>query len=88
MFEWVLDTPPYVFNLIMFSGSIGWVGLGCHMNHISKSQPYEVNLKRLMSLRLILINPFIPNASFLYPLERSENLTVFKGVEKGCIWNK
>ena len=36
----------------------------------------------------MLINPFIPNASFLYPLETSENLTVFKGVEKGCIGNK
>ena len=35
-----------------------------------------------------LINPFVPNALFLYPLKTSENLTVFWGVEKGCIGNK
>ena len=36
-------------------------------------------------------NPFVPNASFFYPLKTSENLTVFwcfQGVEKGCIGNK
>ena len=35
--------------------------------------------------------PFVSNASFLYPLKISENLTVFlcfQGVEKGCIGNK
>ena len=35
-----------------------------------------------------LINPFIKNGPFLYPLKTSENLTVFwcfLGVEKGCI---
>ena len=37
------------------------------------------------------INPFVPNATFLYPLKISENLRVFGcflGVEKGCIGNK
>ena len=37
------------------------------------------------------INPFIPNAPFLYPLRTSENLTAFwyfKRVEKGCFGNK
>ena len=38
-----------------------------------------------------LFNPFVPNASFLYPLKTEENLTVFwcfQGVEKGCIGNE
>ena len=38
-----------------------------------------------------LLNPFVPNAPFLYPLKTSENLTVFlcfQGLEKGCIGNK
>ena len=37
------------------------------------------------------INPFFPNASFLYPLKTSENLTFFwcfHGVEKGCTGKK
>ena len=36
-----------------------------------------------------LINPFAPNAPFLYPL-KTENRKVFwcfQGVEKECIWN-
>ena len=36
-------------------------------------------------------NPFVPNASFLYPLETSENRKIFwcfQGVEKGYIGNK
>ena len=36
-------------------------------------------------------NPFVPNASFLYPLKRSENRKIFlcfQGVDKGCIGNK
>ena len=40
---------------------------------------------------LFHINPFVPNASFLYPLKTLENLKVFwyfQGVEKGCIGNK
>ena len=37
-----------------------------------------------------LINPFVPNATFLYHLKISENLTVFcfQGVQKGCIGSK
>ena len=37
------------------------------------------------------INPFVPNAPFLYNLKASENLTdflCFQGVEKGCIENE
>ena len=36
---------------------------------------------------LLTVNPFVPNAPFLYTLETSENLTVFwcfQGEEKGC----
>ena len=35
-----------------------------------------------------LLNPFVPNAPFLYPLKTSESHKVFwcfQGVEKGCI---
>ena len=37
------------------------------------------------------INPFVPNATFLYPLKILENLTTFwcfQGVAKSCIGNK
>ena len=37
------------------------------------------------------LNPFVINASFLYPLKTSEKLTVFwcfQGLEKGCIGNE
>ena len=40
---------------------------------------------------LFALNPFVPNAPFLYPLKTSENLTVFlcfQGAEKGCIGNE
>ena len=39
----------------------------------------------------VCINPFVPNAPFLYTLKTSENLMVFwyfQGVEKGCMENK
>ena len=38
----------------------------------------------------LFINPFVPNAPFLYYVKTSENLTVFcfQGVEKGCIGNE
>ena len=45
----------------------------------------------LNSCNYCFINPFIPNASFLYPREILENLTVFQyfqGVEKGWIGNE
>ena len=37
------------------------------------------------------INPFVPNAPFLYPLKTPEYCKVFRfslGLEKGCIRNK
>ena len=39
----------------------------------------------------MFVNPFIPNAPFLYPLKASENRKVFwcfQRVEKGCIGNE
>ena len=44
-----------------------------------------------ISFSLKSINPFFPNAPFLYPLKTSENRKVFwcfQWVEKGCIGNK
>ena len=38
-----------------------------------------------------LINPFVPNATFLYPLKTSENRKVsycFQRIAKGCIESK
>ena len=38
-----------------------------------------------------VLNPFVPNAPFLYPVKTSENLTVswcFQGVEKECVGNE
>ena len=38
-----------------------------------------------------ILNPFVPDAPFLYPLETSENRNFFwcfQGVEKECIGNK
>ena len=39
----------------------------------------------------MLLNPFVPNAPFFYPLKTSGKLTFswcFQGVERGCIENK
>ena len=38
-----------------------------------------------------MVNPFVPNAPFLYPLKTSENLTFFgyfQSVGKGCTGNE
>ena len=43
------------------------------------------------SLHISMINPFVPNAPFLYPLKTSENrklFSYFQGVEKGCTGNE
>ena len=40
---------------------------------------------------VLLFNPFVPNAPFLYPLKTSQNRKIFwcfQEVEKGCIGNK
>ena len=37
-----------------------------------------------LPILLSLINPFVPNAPFLYSQKTSENLAV----EKGCIWER
>ena len=49
--------------------------------------------KNYISLNSVqeFINPFFPNAPFLYPLKTSEKIMVywcFQGVEKGCIGNE
>ena len=47
-------------------------------------------LKRVIVV-ILPINPFVPNAPFLYPLKTSENCNVFwcfQGIEKGCVGNK
>ena len=54
---------------------------------------YEVNkaISTLIKTLILLINPFFLKALFLYPLNTSENLTIFwcfQGVEKWCIGNK
>ena len=37
----------------------------------------------------VIVNPFVPNAPFLYPLKTSENLSEnLQGEEKGCVGNK
>ena len=50
------------------------------------------NVKQVLCIVFLLkINPFVPNAPFLYSLKISENCKVFwcfQGVEKGCIGNK
>ena len=42
-------------------------------------------LKETMKKLENILKPFVPNAPFLYPLKRLENLT---GIEKGCIGNE
>ena len=43
---------------------------------------------KLKELFWRMLNPFVPNASFLYPLKTSENLwfaDVFRGQKKGAL---
>ena len=47
--------------------------------------------RNIQGIFLNAINPFVPNAPFLYPLKTSENHKVFwcfQGVKKGCIGNE
>ena len=50
-----------------------------------KFQMYQFSINSNMH-----VNPFVPNAPFLYPLKTSENLTVlcFQGVEEGYLGNE
>ena len=69
-------------------------------NSFSENFEYELNgwpLRPLVfgrykyTIKIEIINPFVPNAPSLYPLKTSENLTIFwcfQEVEKGCIGNK
>ena len=47
--------------------------------------------KDMLFYETFLLNPFVPNAPFVYPLKTSENSKVFwcfQGVEKGYIGNE
>ena len=55
---------------------------------LKKSSEYYLDITFII---ITIINPFVPNAPFLYPLKTSENPKVFGcflGVEKGCIGSK
>ena len=39
-------------------------------------------LKSIFVSLVIVINPFVPNTLFLYPLKTSETVKVFKGKER------
>ena len=42
------------------------------------SNSYNLNVQEYQTIkRIVLINPFVPNAPFLYPLKTSENRKVF-----------
>ena len=46
---------------------------------------------RVMKNVMEYLNPFVPNAPFMYPLKTSENRKGYwclQGVQKGCIGNK
>ena len=45
----------------------------------------KVITKVIMNYHCLMINPFVLNSLFLHPLKTSENLPVFRVVEKGCI---
>ena len=52
---------------------------------------YKANAINWQIFELKFLNPFVPKAPFLYPLETSENHTIFwwfHGVEKGSTGNK
>ena len=61
---------------------------------VSTLQKYNPPLYESISYNwslLYSLDPFVPNAPFLYPLKTSENRKVFwcfQGVEKVCIGNK
>ena len=51
-------------------------------------RPRVVNFADVVKVKVILINPFVPNAPFLYPLKTSLKVFWrFQGVEKVCIGN-
>ena len=67
-----------------------------HFPKIFRTVPpsYTMNYDQAIKQKLAIksyINPFFPNAPFLYLQKTSENFTVFwcfQGVEKGCIENE
>ena len=56
-----------------------------------KNQKKQKTKQKQKKPQLIGLNPFVPNAPFLYPVKTSENYNFFchfHGVEKGCIGNE
>ena len=56
-----------------------------------KAGPILTRKVLFLQRSLKIINPFVPNEPFLYPLKTSENRKIFRcfnGVQKGCIGNK
>ena len=54
------------------------------------AQIFTIRFKNKNNQRFF-INPFVPHATFLYPLKASEKLTIFwffPGVEKRCVWKE
>ena len=62
-------------------------------NHCGRGQNLNLGPFRHLWWNIFakIVNPFVPNAPFLYPLKTSENLAAlwcFYGVEKRCIGNE
>ena len=80
-----------------FKGCLLQILLGLFLNTLTHLIFFLKNFKTcfdkfaLLEEKRIRFKPFVPNASFLYSLKTSENLTVFRcfqGVEKGCTGNE
>ena len=67
-----------------------WFPFSCHQHEQGvENGGFRQRYEKICTL--FEINPFVPNAPFLYALKISENLTVswwFQKVEKGCIGKK
>ena len=84
-----------ILNLIFLPLYIFWseIIMPHYYNKVFEQQQANQNLLSVVGSipMLHVFNPFVPNASFLYPLKTSENITVFwcfQWVQKRCIGNK
>ena len=48
----------------------------------------DMNVEIITNVIYFCVDPFVPNAPFIYPLKTSETLRFFQGVEKRCIENE
>ena len=63
----------------------------CFSNKLLKQETPPNMLQEHQTAFYCYFNPFVPNASFLYPLKTSENRKIFwcfQGVKKKCIGNE